>query len=270
MIRMKSKKRTKKVLQGVVGSVFAVLTLYLVFNAYTGLTYAVELEAGQQGITVDQTELFNLSNSYPGQPAEESKQLLKVKNSGNSDFTCTITSKLRSGDERLFDILKLNIIDTSNDQKIYSGSLGDLEELTLGKIRPRADKTFDMTLELPAEVDNSYQGLRTSFQFDLAASGGSSSGGSDGGSEGSDQDKLNPQKPGENPPVKPTNPTEPTVPVEPSQPIEPSNFVIPVLVNNEGLNNIHMPDTGVPSRLPYYSAGLAAVVVGLFLNHKKK
>lgn len=167
------REKKKRFLQRTMGLSLFIMTLYFVFNAYTGISYAVEIEANQSGITVDQTDLFNITNLYPGQPPSESKQPLKIKNTGSFDLQCNITSELTSGDQRLFNVLKLNILD-DHGAAVYSGSLGALSELSLGTIKPRSSKTFDFMLELPVDVDNSYQALSTSFQFTLAATGGSS------------------------------------------------------------------------------------------------
>lgn len=184
---MKNKKRLKKFLQTTVGSALFLLTLYLVFNAYTGISYAVELNANQSGITVDQTDLFNISNLYPGQPPVESKKPLKIINNGSSNLQCVISSEKTSGDQALFDILKLRILD--GQVEVYNGSLGGLDKLDLGPIRPRSSKTLDFTLELPLEVDNSYQRLSTSFQFNIAASGGSSEDNDNDDGDENDEDK---------------------------------------------------------------------------------
>lgn len=180
---MKNPKRSKNLLRSIIGSVLFIFTLYLVFNAYTGVSYAIELNASESGITIDQTDLFNITNLYPGQPPAESKQPLKIVNNGSSDLECNISSIKSSGDQALFDVLKLRILD--DQAEVYSGSLGSLNKLDLGTIGPRSSKTFDFTLELPAGVGNEYQALSTSFQFTIAASGGS---GEDEDTDDNDED----------------------------------------------------------------------------------
>lgn len=199
---MKNKKRLKKLIQTTVGSALFLLTLYLVFNVYAGISYAVELNANRSGITVDQTDLFNISNLYPGQPPAEAKRPLKIINNGVSDLQCQISSEKTSGDQALFNILKLCILD--GQVEVYNGSLGGLDKLDLGVIRPRTSKTFDFTLELPANVDNSYQRLSTSFQFNIVASGGSGvddgtdDNGGNNGDNGNNGNNSNNSKNGEN------------------------------------------------------------------------
>ena len=246
---MKTKKRSRKFLQITIGSILFLLTLYFVFNAYLGVTYAVELKANDSGITIDQTDLFNITNLYPGQPPSESKQPLKIKNTGNSDFQCSITSKLTSGDQKLFDVLKLNILDDKG-VAVYNGSLGNLTEQSLGTIRPRASKTLDFALELPADVDNSYQNLGTSFQFTIVASGGSGDDGDNGSNGGNGNNDNNGPPPSE-------EPEEVVVPDE-------EDVFAPVETENP-----QMPNTGIPSRLPYYLVGSMAVLSGLVLGFKK-
>lgn len=215
---MKGNNRNSKLLQVIFASFLIILTLYFAFDVYTGLTYAVELNAGDSELTIDQKQLFNLAKLYPGQPPSEARQPLKIKNTGESDFQFSISSEFGGGDPRLFDILKLNIVDNEGIE-VYSGNLKNLNDQALGTIRPGSSKTFNFTLELPEVVDNSYQALNTSFQFNIAASGDSSTGPSmDSGSKNDDR----------------------------------------------------LPNTGVPSHIPYYSAGFIALIGGLFLWKKKQ
>jgi hypothetical protein len=158
-----------KVLRLLVAALLTILTLFFVFHYNAGLTYAIELTGSESGITVDQSDLFNITNLYPGRPPIEANKPLTIKNTGKSDFKCTITSKQTNGDSRLFDILKIII----NDEKginAYNGNLKDLNEFSLGIIGPKASKLYNLTLELPNDVDNSYQALSTSFQFEISAS----------------------------------------------------------------------------------------------------
>lgn len=181
------REKKKRLLKHTVGLALFAFTLYFVFNVYTGLTYAIELTGDQSGITVDQSELFNISNIYPGQPAVVSKQPLKIKNTGTGNLSCVISSELSSGDTKLYDILKLEILDREG-AALYSGSLGGLKDFSLGTIKPGEfnSKTYNLTLELPADVDNSYQALSTSFVFNIAATGGS---GNDDDSDDDDSDE---------------------------------------------------------------------------------
>lgn len=287
---MKKAKKKYKVLQVTFGAVIIALTLYLVINAYIGVTYAVELNGNQAGITIDQTKLFNVKNLYPGQPPTEAKEPLKIKNTGISDLQCYISSKLDSGgDPRLFDILKLGIQDEKG-MAVYSGNLGSLNELALGTIKPGHSKTFDFTLELPADVDNSYQKLNTSFKFNIAASGGGSSGGSTGGSGNNNGDDGNVTQESDKPEVPPpSGPIESAVsnPIDGdngnviqesdkpevlplSEPQVPAAPEVPNPIKNKENSDIVMPNTGVPSHLPYYSVGLAVIFTGLFVGYKKK
>jgi len=157
-----------KIVRSVFGILLSILTLFFAFHFYAGLTYAVELTGNESGITVDQTELFNISNLYPGQPPEEAKQPLKIKNTGESGFECTISSKLTEGDSRLFNILKLGIKDEQGNT-VFNANLKDINNQSLGTVSPGQSKLYYLTLELPLEVDNSYQALSTSFQFEIAA-----------------------------------------------------------------------------------------------------
>lgn len=258
---MKTTKGSKKFLQITIGSILFLLTLYFAFNAYLGVTYAVELEAKCSGITIDQTDLFNITNLYPGQPPSESKQPLKIKNTGNSDFQSSITSKLTSGDQKLFDVLKLNILDDKG-VAVYSGSLGGLTGQSLGTIGPRASKTLGFTLELPADVDNSYQNLSTSFQFTIAASGGSG----DDGDDGDDGDNGDDESNGGNENNENNENNAPPPSEEPEEVIVPDKEDVLAPVETE---NPQMPNTGIPSRLPYYLVGSMAVFSGLLLGFKK-
>lgn len=165
-------KRRIKIVRLVVGTLLAILTLFFILHSYSGLSYAIELSGDESGITVDQAELFNISNLYPGQPPEEARKSLKISNTGRAEFECAISTKLTKGDSRLFDILRLHIKDERGNP-VYSGSLKDIAGLSLGTVRPRASKLYQLSLELPAEVDNSYQALSTSFEFEVAALGGS-------------------------------------------------------------------------------------------------
>lgn len=152
-----------------VGTLLSISTLFLVLHFNSGLTYAIELNGNETEITVDQAELFNISNLYPGQPPVEAKEPLKIKNTGSSKLECIISTKPTIEDSRLFNILKLTIKDEKG-LYVYSSNLKDLNKLSLGIVSPGGSKLYYLALELPADVDNSYQALSASFQFEVAAS----------------------------------------------------------------------------------------------------
>ena len=141
------------------------LTMLIIVDNRSMYALGLELKSGESGICIDQEQLFNLSNMYPGQPPADSKRQLKVSNVDELDFQCDISSDLMDMKEgTLFEVLKLYIRDEKG-KLLFAGKLKDLKNVVLGTIKAGSSKIYDFALELPSDVDNTYQHQSASFNF---------------------------------------------------------------------------------------------------------
>lgn len=108
-------------------------------------------------------QLLKVPNMAPGDKASAP---LTVMNKGEKDFTVDISSEMESGDT-LYNKLDLKITDQKDNQPLYSGKLKDLKDLNLGILGHSKNKTFNISVGLPLDAGNEYQGIYTSVKFIL-------------------------------------------------------------------------------------------------------
>lgn len=92
---------------------------------------------------------------------------LRVMNTGKEDFSYDISNEMESGD-MLYNELDLTITDQKG-KLLYSKKLKDLKNLELGKLNISQNETFNISVGLPIEAGNEYQGTHTSVKFVLNA-----------------------------------------------------------------------------------------------------
>ncbi len=118
-------------------------------------------------ITTPEKVLFDVDNMKPGDWAE---RVLEISNGGKEDFNYIISSKLKSGDKKLYNELKLTI--TSEDNKeLFNGTLGQFNKLDPREIKTTDKKKLTFQVNFPAELGNEFQGLTCEVEFKIYAEG---------------------------------------------------------------------------------------------------
>ncbi|WP_404459439.1 LPXTG cell wall anchor domain-containing protein [Sutcliffiella horikoshii] len=118
-------------------------------------------------ITTPEKVLFDVDNMKPGDWAE---RVLEISNGGKEDFNYIISSKLKSGDKKLYNELKLTI--TSEDNKeLFNGTLGQFNKLDPREIKTTDKEKLTFQVNFPAELGNEFQGLTCEVEFKIYAEG---------------------------------------------------------------------------------------------------
>src|SRR5690606_13308597 len=109
---------------------------------------------------------INIENMVPGDKITKS---LQVINEGNVDFNYKLSVEMESGDQVLFDNLKVTI--TDKDKDIYNGSIKELNTLNLGELLSFKKNDLLFTVELPKVVGNDVKNKTTVIGFNFVAEG---------------------------------------------------------------------------------------------------
>src|SRR5690606_16632915 len=109
---------------------------------------------------------INLENMVPGDKITKS---LQVINEGNVDFNYKLSAEMESGDQVLFDNLKVTI--TDKDKDIYNGSIKELNTLNLGELLSFKKNDLLFTVELPKVAGNEVKNKTTVIGFNFVAEG---------------------------------------------------------------------------------------------------
>ncbi|MDR3601026.1 MAG: hypothetical protein P4L49_11200 [Desulfosporosinus sp.] len=159
--------RKKRIIQYTTGLLIFILVGLTVFFFLTPTSsvFAVESKSNKLGIaTRPSKELLRIKNMAPGDKVSAS---LTAMNTGKQDFFYNISAQMESGD-KLYNDLDLTITD-QNHKVLYSGKMKELSNLELGILGNSKNKTFNVTVGLPIEAGDDYQGIYTSMKFVLNA-----------------------------------------------------------------------------------------------------
>ncbi|WP_175384345.1 TasA family protein [Bacillus sp. FJAT-27225] len=116
--------------------------------------------------TVPEEFLVQVENFKPGDWVVRE---LKVLNSGKMDFYYSFENSFLKGSEKLYNELLLKV--TSEKTTLFNGKLKDFKELNPNFLAKGKTEILTMTVEMPFELGNEYQGLGTEFLFKLYATG---------------------------------------------------------------------------------------------------
>ncbi|MFC7371426.1 LPXTG cell wall anchor domain-containing protein [Fictibacillus iocasae] len=146
--------------------IFSCLLLAIIVFAPIGKTGADSSAPEIKIDTFPQSVLFEIDHFKPGDWAP---RVLTVQNNGNQDFSYDLTSRLKSGSEKLYKQLDVKIED---DQGIlYEGNLNNFTKLPPRKLAKFTQEKLTITVEFPYESGNEFQGLETVVAFTLVAEG---------------------------------------------------------------------------------------------------
>lgn len=150
-----------------IASIYYILIFTIIFVPL-GSTAASEVRAKEIDIvTSPEKVLFDVANMKPGDSAE---RVLEISNSGTQDFGYIISSKLKTGSEKLYDELLLTIT-TEDGSELYTGTLGQFNKLNSRDIKKSETEMLTLLVEFPTELGNEFQGLITEVEFKIYAEG---------------------------------------------------------------------------------------------------
>jgi LPXTG-motif cell wall-anchored protein len=118
-------------------------------------------------VTSPDKVLFDVENMKPGDWAE---RVLEISNSGTQDFGYIISSKLKSGSEKLYNELLLTITSEASNE-LFKGTLGQFNKLDPRDIKKSESEKLTLRVDFPAELGNEFQGLVTEVEFKIYAEG---------------------------------------------------------------------------------------------------
>ncbi|MBH9966660.1 TasA family protein [[Bacillus] enclensis] len=110
--------------------------------------------------------LFNLTNVKPG---DSMTRKITVKNKGNQDFQYLFTNNFLSGSEKFYNELLLVI--SKGKESLVEGKIKDFKKMDLRTLESSSSETFEITVEIPYELGNEFQGLSTEFKFNFLVEG---------------------------------------------------------------------------------------------------
>lgn len=143
------------------------LLMFMVLFVPLGSTIASEDVMEIDIITTPEKVLFDVENMKPGDWAE---RVLEISNGGKEDFNYIISSKLKSGDKKLYNELKLTIT-SEDDKELFNGTLGQFNKLDPREIKTTDKEKLTFQVNFPAELGNEFQGLTCEVEFKIYAEG---------------------------------------------------------------------------------------------------
>jgi hypothetical protein len=159
------------------GLSFAILgglacTLIWIAPALAGSGSQLRLERGTPGLSLSSARpLFSLDRLANGDTETRS---ITITNSGSQDGVYTLSAGV-VGDEKLLSRLRLTIVRSAPHAgaTLYSGSLGSLRSLDLGRFGPGEAQKLSFRLTFPSSGsdtgDNALQGLAAGARFSWSA-----------------------------------------------------------------------------------------------------
>ncbi|WP_404347687.1 LPXTG cell wall anchor domain-containing protein [Sutcliffiella horikoshii] len=143
------------------------LLMFMVLFVPLGSTIASEDVMEIDIITTPEKVLFDVDNM---KPADWAERVLEISNGGKEDFNYIISSKLKSGDKKLYNELKLRITSEDNNE-LFNGTLGQFDKLDPREIKTTDKEKLTFEVNFPAELGNEFQGLTCEVEFKIYAEG---------------------------------------------------------------------------------------------------
>jgi hypothetical protein len=110
--------------------------------------------------------LFDLSNVKPGDSVYRN---LVIKNDGDQDFNYLSSSKFTSGLEDFYN--KLDLVIKDSNGVLYDGKLFKFNKLEPRLLKSNKTDQLLFYIKVPDDLGNTFQGLRTEFQFKFYVEG---------------------------------------------------------------------------------------------------
>ncbi len=145
---------------------FSIMCLFVFSDGVQAAEEEKEINIG----TSPETILFEVSNLKPG---DTMTREVKISNLGTRDFTYSTISEFTGGSEKLLRALRLQVTDQTGMQ-VYAGSVMELSELDKRSLKVSGEDQLTLTVKMPFELGNDYQGLAGRFEIRFSADGADS------------------------------------------------------------------------------------------------
>lgn len=133
-------------------------------------------EAVRVDIGLHPAEVFmDVKNIKPGDTVTSA---LTIKNSGNTDIRYVSKAEFSSGRKDFYELLSLEVAE--GERTLYKGLLSGFTSFPAGKLKQGEEKTLQVTVGVPYEAGNEYQGAGAVYLFVFTASAATNPGGPDG------------------------------------------------------------------------------------------
>ncbi|WP_053217225.1 TasA family protein [Virgibacillus senegalensis] len=116
--------------------------------------------------TLPKDILFDVDNMKPGDWATRT---YTIQNQGTMDMDYYLSAQFKSGSEKLYKALRLQVKD--GEKSLYSGSLADFTELEKRSLTASNQEKLTFTVQFPEELGNDFQGLVSDFSINVSAEG---------------------------------------------------------------------------------------------------
>jgi LPXTG-motif cell wall-anchored protein len=110
--------------------------------------------------------LFHLTNVKPG---DKISREITISNKGKQDFRYLFSNTFLKGSEKFYNELILEISD--GKAILAEGKVKDFKKLDLRALESSSSETLQISIEIPYELGNEFQGLSTEFQFNFLVEG---------------------------------------------------------------------------------------------------
>lgn len=111
--------------------------------------------------------LFDLTNVKPGDSVVRN---FKVMNKGDKDFNYVINNSFKSGSEKFYNELLLEIKDSQNNI-VFKGKLKDFKKTSNSVLKSKTTDELYFLIKIPMELNNDFQGLKCQFEFKVYVEG---------------------------------------------------------------------------------------------------
>ena len=145
---------------------FSLIGLCIMFIFPTTRSYADEITKEINIETRPQKVFFEITNSKPG---DTYTKVLTVSNNGSQNLNYLLSSRFLTGSEEFYNELLFKITDTT--EVLYSGKLKDFNKLNPRSLKRKESEKLTLSISIPSELGNKYQGLETEFQFKFYVEG---------------------------------------------------------------------------------------------------
>ncbi len=150
--------------------IYKIVTI-IIISSYliTNYTFAEQNTKEQKMIDISVSPspvLFNLTNMKPGDKVTKN---MTISNKGKQDFSYLFKNTFIRGSEKFYNELIIQISD--GKESLVEGKVKNFKNLDLQHLESSDAKTYGITIEIPYELGNEYQGLMTELQFDFLVEG---------------------------------------------------------------------------------------------------
>ena len=140
------------------------LCLLLIFPKTTlcasGITEEIDIETSPHKV------FFEITN---GRPGDIYTKVLTIQNNGSQNFNYLFSSRFLTGSESFYNELLLKVTDQSS--VLFSGKLKDFNKLNSRLLKSNKSEKLALSISIPLELGNGFQGLDTEFQFNFYVEG---------------------------------------------------------------------------------------------------